>query len=952
MKKNILSKVLTLGIIATPILVGTTLISTSNINANSSSSNIISKNISPPTMWNNRINKEFVGELIAYKKATIPEWSGYLYAADFDGAKVVGNNAFSTANDVNAIFLPNSVTELESNAFNNNSSISSIQALGVTNIYNDAFKGMTGRIFTGGIKLTDSINIKPLYISRWGYNYPDKFNFSTAPVLPDPPIIPRDKIISKEFIDKLVAHKKLTIPGWDGSLVVSDFYDNVNNPHTVADGAFQNNTQVKSIVLQTSITSIGANAFSGAANLATLSALGVTSIGNNAFSGTRSITNDGIKLTYSQNIKPGNISNWGNNNTDKYLIKNSPNNPLVPKVINAAFINELIAYKISMSPSTNPWDGILVEADFIDVTSVASGAFQNNTKITSITLPNTVKSIGANAFNGASKLTTISALGVTSIGANAFSGMLSLGDKGIKLTYSENIKNDNATVWGTVIDKLNIIGAPSIKPEVPGGIITPEFVNQLIIYKKETITNWNGSLVESDFVGANSIAVNAFQDNIEITSIILPTSVISIGANAFSGAFNLTTISALGVKTIGENTFDGTTSIIPNGIKLTYSTNIKPANAILWGTVIDNLSITNSPIKPTVPLAINAEFVDKLIEYKYYMSSDLNLWNGSLVADDFVNATSVAPNAFQYNTEITSIILPTSVISIGANAFDGALNLKTISALGVTSIGANAFSETISIVEKGIKLTKSTNITVDKFATWGLNSDISLDIIEGEVIPPVIQNGIITPEFVDELIIYKNSISSTRTPWNGSLVESDFVGATSVANVAFENKSPVKSIVLPRSVTSIGEFAFNGATNLTTISALGVTSIGANAFSGMLSLGDKGIKLTESANITSDKFLAWGLTSETSLDIITTPITGGGFFDDVNNIYMIAGIGAGILLLIAAGLTGFLIYRKNANGSDSDEKETKLKIKDEARDEAIRRLKIEQRLKDAKKSNK
>jgi hypothetical protein len=67
---------------------------------------------------------------------------------------------------------------------------------------------------------------------------------------------------------------------------------------------------------------------------------------------------------------------------------------------------------------------------------------------------------------------------------------------------------------------------------------------------------------------------------------------------------------------------------------------------------------------------------------------------------------------------------------------------------------------------------------------------------------------------------------------------------------------------------------------------------------------------------------------------------------------MIAGIGAGILLLIAAGLTGFLIYRKNANGSDSDEKETKLKIKDEARDEAIRRLKIEQRLKDAKKSNK
>ena len=767
-----------------------------------------------------------------------------------------------------------------------------------------------------------------------------------------PPVVSSGRI-SPKFVNELVAYKESLVEigsTWDGILVESDFKNEIEPTISVAPDAFKNQTKITSITLPTTVATIQLNAFVGTTNLTTISALGANWIISGAFNGTDGIIPGGIKLKYSTTVKLGNVSRWGTT-VDKVDIIGHPQKP-EGSIIDQRFITDLIKYKESLILGEVFPKLDLLSDDFSSATEISANAFQRNTKINSITLPTSVKSIGANAFDGASSLTSISALGVTSIGADAFIGTTSIVEKGIKLTYSENIKNDNATVWGTVIDKLNIIGAPSIKPEVPGGIITPEFVNQLIIYKKETITNWNGSLVESDFVGANSIAVNAFQDNIEITSIILPTSVISIGANAFSGAFNLTTISALGVKTIGENTFDGTTSIIPNGIKLTYSTNIKPANAILWGTVIDNLSITNSPIKPTVPLAINAEFVDKLIEYKYYMSSDLNLWNGSLVADDFVNATSVAPNAFQYNTEITSIILPTSVISIGANAFDGALNLKTISALGVTSIGANAFSETISIVEKGIKLTKSTNITVDKFATWGLNSDISLDIIEGEVIPPVIQNGIITPEFVDELIIYKNSISSTRTPWNGSLVESDFVGATSVANVAFENKSPVKSIVLPRSVTSIGEFAFNGATNLTTISALGVTSIGANAFSGMLSLGDKGIKLTESANITSDKFLAWGLTSETSLDIITTPITGGGFFDDVNNIYMIAGIGAGILLLIAAGLTGFLIYRKNANGSDSDEKETKLKIKDEARDEAIRRLKIEQRLKDAKKSNK
>jgi hypothetical protein len=53
--------------------------------------------------------------------------------------------------------------------------------------------------------------------------------------------------------------------------------------------------------------SIGTNAFSGASSLTSISALGVTNIGANAFVRTTSITNGGIKLTYSENIKLGNV---------------------------------------------------------------------------------------------------------------------------------------------------------------------------------------------------------------------------------------------------------------------------------------------------------------------------------------------------------------------------------------------------------------------------------------------------------------------------------------------------------------------------------------------------------------------------------------------------------------------------------------------------------------------
>jgi hypothetical protein len=66
---------------------------------------------------------------------------------------------------------------------------------------------------------------------------------------------------------------------------------------------------VKKITLPDTVTTIGTNAFQGASNLTNISALGVTNIHNGAFSAIPRISNNGIKLTYSLNIKPGNISN-------------------------------------------------------------------------------------------------------------------------------------------------------------------------------------------------------------------------------------------------------------------------------------------------------------------------------------------------------------------------------------------------------------------------------------------------------------------------------------------------------------------------------------------------------------------------------------------------------------------------------------------------------------------
>ena len=1082
MKKNILSKILALGVVVAPILVGTALIGNSSLTSNENNLMVKGETKNKPIVPNNgSINYLFVQQLINYKKDTSPNWDGSLVEEDFSGGKNIENNAFADKSEIRSIILPKTVITIGANAFSGATNLTTISALGATTIGANAFARTTS-MSNMGIKLTESENIQFSNALNWGTKT-SKLDIKKLPR----PTLPTSGIINEEFVKELVTYKKYvavdTSVPWDYSLVAEDF----SGGKSVDVAAFQSNTEIKSITLPSTVLKIDASAFSDARALTTISALGATSIGANAFARTNGITgigNSKINLTYSKDIKIGNVLFWGTT-SEKVSIANGPVEPTVPLIITDTFVNSLIEYKKYNSSTATPWNGSLLESDFINATGVADAAFQNNTEITSITLPSTVTSIGHNAFAGASNLNTISALGVTSIGdgafsgmsgitgtgdskinltfsenikysnsdlwgidvaklnitgspemplipedgiitsnfvnlliefknsllptgspwdgvlvdsdfagansvaagafqnktqvtsitlpptvstigANAFSGMSGItgtGDSKINLTFSENIKPGNAQFWGIEINKLNIINTPS-NPEVPL-TITPDFVNELITYKKSMIASdasWNGVLVESDFITATSVAEDAFKDEIGIKSIILPRSITKIGSNAFSGASNLTTISALGATSIGTNAFAGANAIIPSGIKLTESENIKATqgNASNWGTELNKLEII-ALNPPVVPVDINYEFIDLLINYKNINGTVANPWDGALVESDFDGANSVAAGAFQNRNEITSITLPPTVSTIGANAFSGASNLTTISALGATSIGADAFAGTSGITgleDSKINLTFSENIKPSEANIWGTTLD-KLSIANTPI-KPTVPEGIITPAFVTELITYKKEITTVANPWDGSLVEEDFVGAKNVHYNAFQNNTEITSITLPNTVLTIGADAFNGASNLTTISALGATSIGANAFAGTTSIIPNGIKLTKSENINVDKAILWGTTGD-SLDIKEPlppnpdPDKPGGFFDDTNNIYIVAGAGAGLLLLIAGIVTGVLVHRKKGSESDSskdknskDKKEKESKKDEDSKDKKDKKEKESKKDKDSK----
>ncbi len=740
-----------------------------------------------PIMNTGIIDNVYVDQLIDYKNSLLQsgnDWTDTLVETDFDGATSVADNAFLQNFVITSIILPGKVTSIGANAFAG-ANLTNISAIGATSIGNDTFSGATSlttinlpaarsigsSAFSGAtslttidllgatsigelafagttstINLTWSANVNKEKIADWGPST-SRFIFASEPI---PPTV--GGIIDARLVNDLITYKEQiaseTSTNWDGILVAADF----DTATSVAIGAFKEITatsvnKIKTIELPLSVLDIGANAFEGVTTLTTISMFGAKSIGNNAFAGTTAK----INLTYSTNIKPSNAEIWGTTIDKLSIVGVSPSKPtMTDGIIDKVYVDQLIAYKNYLLSTGTTWDGILVAADFDTATSVAIGAFKGITaesvnKIKTIELPLSVLDIGANAFEGITTLTTISALGATSIGNGAFAGTTSI----INLRWSTNINYAQAKNWGTTRGKL-IFGdtIPNMPTVSSDGVITKSFVTELIEYKEATspTVSWNGILVAADFIDASTIEADAFLDNKKVTSIALPTAVISIGTNAFNGATNLTTISALGVKSIGNNAFAGTTSTI----NLTYGPNINYTQAENWGTTRDKLIFTDTiPDMPTVSSngVITKSFVTELIKYKEG-TLQIGVWNGVLAADNFVGATSVAIDAFQDNTKVTSITLPPAVtsiganafrratnltaisgldnvLSIGANAFNGASALTAISALGATSIGNNAFEGTISIKPNGIKLTNSSGVNISKAADWGIeNTDI------------------------------------------------------------------------------------------------------------------------------------------------------------------------------------------------------------------------------------
>ena len=543
--------------------------------------------------------------------------------------------------------------------------------------------------------------------------------------------LPNDLTTIENYVFKSCTNlTNVIIPENVTSIGSNAFYEckylyNIDIPENVTFigyGAFYQCTRLQTIVIPDKVTKIDGFAFYGCDSLVKVTVgKSVTEIGTSAFM----FSNKIIEIYNKSNLV------FKEDSYDYGAIASSVKNIYTPTSGTAKLSKDANGYLIY----TDGEDKILVAYQGnstileipSDITKIHNYAFKYGKEdFTIVKLPQGLKEIGIEAFLGCENLTYISVPdSVTTIDSRAFancSGLETLiigngvnylslglleGCSNLKnltipfVGYEKYNDNKDTVLFGYIFGNKEFANTKAVKQYWA----EDSFATFYIPTSLSTVTVTGGKLNYGAFYGCDmltkitlqnvtSIGEQAFVGCSGLTSIVIPDSVESIGAKAFFYSKTLTNVTiGTGLKSVGEHAFDGCDNIV----KVKYTGDINgwalidfadwanPLSNTIAGLYIDDKLVTSA--------TINSNSIGTNVFYNYKKLESVTIGSSvekigisafactnitSVVFEENSTCSLIADYAFWGCESLESIDLPSSLKTIGKNAFEWCTNLTSV----------------------------------------------------------------------------------------------------------------------------------------------------------------------------------------------------------------------------------------------------------------------------------